>query len=52
MYLDVYERDTSRYNQDTCRIHHDTSGNVSDRTPPKTIGNPTSPGVPVRVYGT
>jgi hypothetical protein len=36
--LDVYERDkerdTSRYNQDTCRIHHDTSGYVSDRTPP------------------
>jgi hypothetical protein len=21
MYLDVYERDTSRYDQDTCRIH-------------------------------
>jgi hypothetical protein len=35
MYLDVYERDTSRYNADTCRIHQDTSGYVSDRTPPK-----------------
>jgi hypothetical protein len=27
--------------QDTCRIHHDTSGYVSDRKlHPKTIGNP------------
>jgi hypothetical protein len=44
MYLDVHERDTSRYNQDTIRIHHDTSGYVSDRKlHPKTIGNPPSP---------
>jgi hypothetical protein len=35
MYLDVYERDTSRYDQDTCRIHRNTSGYVSDRNPPK-----------------
>ena len=45
MYLDVCERDTSRYKQDTCKIHHDTTGYVSDRkSPPKTIGNPPSPG--------
>ena len=45
MYLDVSERNTSRYNQDTIRIHHDTSGYVSDRKlHPKTIGNPPSPG--------
>ena len=39
---------TSRYNQDTCRIHHDTSGYVSDRTPPppQRIGNPPSPSKP------
>ena len=45
MYLDVCERDTSRYKQDTsCKIHHDTTGYVSDRkSPPKTIGNPPSP---------
>jgi hypothetical protein len=44
MYLDVYERDTSRYDQDTCKIHQNTSGYVSDRKPPpKRIGNPTSP---------
>ena len=44
MYLDVYERDTSRYDQDTCKIHRNTSGYVSDRKPPpKRIGNPTSP---------
>jgi len=30
--------------QDTCRIHRNTSGYVSDRKPPpKRIGNPTSP---------
>ena len=47
MYLDVCERDTSRYKQDTCKIHHDTTGYVSDRkSPPKTIGNPPSPGAP------
>ena len=45
MYLDVCERDTSRYKQDTCKIHHDTTGYVSDRkSPPKTIGNPRHPG--------
>ena len=44
MYLDVCERDTSRYKQDTCKIHHDTTGYVSDRkSPPKTIGNPPAP---------
>ena len=32
------------YMQDTCRIHPDTTGYVSDRkSPPKTIGNPPSP---------
>ena len=36
MYLDVHERGTSRYNQDTIRIHHDTSGYVSDRKLEKT----------------
>jgi hypothetical protein len=31
----------SGYMQDTCRIHRNTSGYVSDRkTPPKRIGNP------------
>jgi hypothetical protein len=31
----------SEYMQDTCRIHQDTSGYVSDRKPPpKRIGNP------------
>jgi hypothetical protein len=45
-FLQVYERDTSRYDQDTCRIHRNTSGYVSDRNPPpKRIGNPTSPPV-------
>ena len=30
--------------QDTCQIHHDTTGYVSDRkSPPKTIGNPPAP---------
>ena len=44
MYLDVCERDTSRYKQDTCKIHYDTTGYVSDRkSPPKTIGNSPSP---------
>jgi hypothetical protein len=34
----------SEYMQDTCRIHQNTSGYVSDRNPPpKRIGNPTSP---------
>jgi hypothetical protein len=32
----------SEYMQDTCRIHQNTSGYVSDRKlPPKMIGNPT-----------
>ena len=32
----------SEYMQDTCRIHQNTSGYVSDRKPPpKRIGNPT-----------
>ena len=34
MYLDVCERDTSRYKQDTFKIHHDTTGYVSDRKSP------------------
>ena len=44
MYLDVCERDTSRYKQDTCKIHHDTTGYAyptgnpppKDRKPPVT----------------
>ena len=40
MYLDVYQRDTSRYAQDTCEIHHDTSRYETDR---KFIGNCSSP---------
>jgi hypothetical protein len=48
MYLDVFERDTSEYMQDTCRIHagymQDTSGYVLYRKiPPICIGNPPSP---------
>jgi hypothetical protein len=36
----------SEYMQDTCKIHEDTSGYVSDRKlPPKRIGNPPAPGV-------
>jgi len=35
----------SEYMQDTCKIHKDTSGYVSDRKPPpKRIGNPPAPG--------
>ena len=35
----------SEYMQDTCKIHEDTSGYVSDRKPPpKRIGNPPAPG--------
>jgi hypothetical protein len=35
----------TEYMQDTCRIHHNTSGYVSDRKPPpKRIGNPPAPG--------
>ncbi len=30
----------SRYNPGTCRIHHDTSGYVSDRKPPKNDRKP------------
>ena len=34
----------SEYMQDTCKIHQNTSGYVSDRKlPPKTIGNPPAP---------
>ncbi len=51
MYRDVYERDTSRYIQDTCRIYAGYTGYVSYRKlPPKRIGNPTSPDKARRYY--
>jgi len=46
MYLD----DTSRYDQDTCRVHRNTSGYVSDRNPPKKDRKP--PVTPAKSFGT